>query len=360
MHALDQQAYMTALSWADSAEQAVPGLAETAFVRGRIYFALGRRDEARAAYQQVLSQDKTYEGAWLNLGNVAFQQKQYAEALQAYKRERSLHPAPTSWHAMGGAYEALAHPDSARWAYEQALATDSSYAPAYTSLAHWHESEGAFEEALRYALRARALQPDHLDAQYTTGALLFRTGHHEEAVDHLQPIVEAQPWNYSALFTLGQALQRMGQHEAASRYLEQAETVRAEQSQVERLQRAAQERHGDLALQIETANALRRTGRLPEALAAYHLAQSLRPGNLSLQNNIATIYLQQNDTTEALTRYHRILRQDSTFAETWLNLGLHYARTGRQDAARGAWDKALKYEPGNPAVKAFFVRLGKQ
>lgn len=356
MAALDQQAYMTALAWADSAEQTLPGLPETAFVRGRIYAELGRLDEAHTAYEQVLAQDNTFEGVWLNLGNLAFHQKQYAEALRAYEQANSQQPTPASWHAIGGAYEALGRADSARWSYEQALATDTSYAPAYASLTDWYEREGDFEEALSYARRALALDPDNLDYQYRMGALLFRNSQNVEAVDRLRPIVQAQPWNYSALFTLGQAMQRMGEAEAAD-YLARAEAVRAEQAPVERLQRTARERPDDVALQIETANALRRTGRLSEALSAYHLAQALRPDNLSLQNNIATLYLQQGDTTEALTRYHRILRRDSTFAETWLNLGLHYARTGRLEEARTAWSKAQQYEPENPAVKAFFARM---
>ncbi len=351
--ALHRRAFLTGLALTDSAAQYEPDHPDVHFIRGRLFFELGRMDEAGEAYRAVLALQPDYEGAWHNLGNVAFRQKQYQKALGHYRKEASLHDAPNPWHGMGGTFWTLGQADSARWAYERAVSADPGYAPAYASLADWYESEGAFDEALRYARHALERDPENLDNQYKVGALLFRAGQYEEAVAQLHPVIEARPWNYSALFNLGQALQRLGRREEAERYLAQANQVRTEQAEVERLHRTARDQPANFQHQIAYANALRRTGRLPEALNTYHVALSIRPENLALQNNVATLYLQQGDSTEALTRYRYILRRDSTFAETWLNLGLHYARTGRMEAAREAWKKAFTYGPDHPAVQAF-------
>ena len=357
--ALARQAYMTGLALTDSAAQRAPNLPEMHFIRGRILFELDRMAEARTAYQAALDAQADFEGAWHNLGNVAFRQKRYNEALAHYRREKDRHPAPNPWHAMGGTYEKLGLVDSARFAYEQAIAADGRYAPAHASLADWYERNGQFAPALDYAQQALALQPGNLDFSYKTGALLFRTEQYEEAVGTLQPVIAARPWDYSALFNLGQALQRLGQEAEARQYLEQANRVRAEQQEVERFERTARDQPDNFQLQVAYAQALRRTGRLAEGLHAYHVALSLRPQNLALQNNLATLYLQQGDTTEALTRYRHSLGQDSTFVETWLNLGIHYARSGRRAAAEAALQKAFTYGPDHPAVIAFRERTGR-
>ena len=360
MQALEAERYTTALAWTDSAELAVPGLAATRSVRGRILLQLGRMAEAEQQFEQVLARDSTYEGAWLDLGIVAFQQEHYGQALEAYQREHARYPTVVTQHAIGGTYEALGQPDSAYIAYTRALAFDSTYAPAWISLSNWYETEGVFQEALVHAERALAIRPAQVDYQYRVGTLLFRVGRYEEAVTYLRAVAAEQPWNYGALFTLGQAIQRLGQAAEAEALLAHAETVRAAQSEVERLQRVARDRPNNAALLIESGNALRSAGRLDEALSAYLVAASLRPENLSLQTNIATLYLQQQDTTEALERYAHVLQQDSTFAEAWLNLGLHYVRTGRPEQAQEAWSKAQRYGEDSPAVRTFFERMRKR
>ncbi len=354
MQAMQQGAFITALALADSAAQVAPGLPETAFIQGRTYFELGRMAEAREAYRAVLERDANFEGAWHNLGNVAFRQKQFREALRYYEKEAALHAAaPNPWHGMGGAYESLGRADSARWAYEKAAEVDPDYMPAYLSLATWHQDEGDFEKALEYARRAHELAPADLDARYLVGGLAFQAGRHEEAIEMLTPVAEAQPWNYSALFTLGQAHQRLGHDAEARRTLAQANQVRAQQAEVERIQREAGDQPENFDRQIAYADALRRTGRLAEAFRPFHVAASLRPDNLALRNNLATLYLQRGDTTEALARYRQILQRDSTFAEAWLNLALHYGRTGRREAFDQALRRAVAHGQDNPTVQAF-------
>lgn len=354
--ALDRKMYTVGLALADSAVAAAPAAPEPYVIRGLLAFELGRMEQARHDYERALRLAPDRAGIRHNLGNVAFRQRRFREALRYYREELERHPAPRPWHALGGAYETLGRADSARWAYEQALRLDSAYAPAHAALADWHQREGEFDAALRHARAALRRLPDDVDARARVGLLLVQSGRYEEAVPLLRSVVERQPWRYGAWFNLGQALQRLGREDARET-LARAEQVRAEQAVVERLEREARTSPESFTKQVELADALRRSGRLEEAMATYHRALSLRPDHLGLQNNLATLYLQLGDTTEALARYRDILRQDSTFAETWLNLGLHYARTGRRTEAEAAWQKAVTYGADNPTIQAMRNRL---
>lgn len=356
-HALTQQAFAQGLAYADSAIAEAPFAPEGHFVRGRLFFEVGRLEEAQAAYRKVQQVQSDYPGLAHNLGNIAFQQRRYRDALTLYTQEVERSSDPNPRHGLGATHEILGDADAARDAYEQVLATDPAYTPAHASLAAWHEREGNFTEALSHAQQAFALDSTNTAYRYTVGALLHRTGASASAVGHLQAVLEAEPWNYQAAFTLGQALQQLGETQEANAMLERASQLRTQQSEVERLGQSAQNNASNLQAQVAYANALRRSGRLADARSAYHRALSLRPENLALQTNLATVYAQLGQHDEAEARFQQILRADSTQAEAWLNLGLLYASTQERAAADAAFARAFRHGADNRAVQAFRQRM---
>lgn len=348
--ALQARAYHEALSLADSALALDKHQPDAQFIRGRVFFELGQMAESQNAYEILLARTPNYPGAHHNLGNAFFAQKQYLSALAHFRREAAVRPGPNSWHAMGATFEQMALSDSARTAYLQAVAVDENYAPGYASLAELYEQEGRFEDALKHAERAVGLQPGRAHNHYLVGLMLFRLQRFQEAVPHLNQAAASSPWDYSARYTLGQALQRMGRASDAQEVLVGANDVRAAEQQIARLGVNAREQPTNFQHQLNYANALRGASRLDEALNVYLVALALRPHNLELQNNIATAFMQRGDTTEALTRYRRVLAQDSSFVVTWVNLGWHYANTNRMQQAVQAWANAARHGPDHPAI----------
>ena len=69
-----------------------PDLAEGWFGRGGVFFALGRHDEALAAYDRALALKPDLEGAWVGRGNVLTEFKRYDEAFAAYDKAFVLDP----------------------------------------------------------------------------------------------------------------------------------------------------------------------------------------------------------------------------------------------------------------------------
>jgi Tfp pilus assembly protein PilF len=111
------------------------GSAEVQRMRGRVQNALGRRDAAEVSYRLALSLDPTDSWSMNNLGLLLIDEGRYAEALMPLARAVELRPgAPSFANNLGVALERTGHPGSAADAYQSALAADSSYTKAQTSL----------------------------------------------------------------------------------------------------------------------------------------------------------------------------------------------------------------------------------
>lgn len=58
-----------------------------------------------------------------------------------------------------------------------------------------------------------------------------------------------------------------------------------------------------------------------------------------------------------MERYRSLLSSDENRPDIWLNLGVVYAASGRIDAAREAWETALRYAPKHVGARALLFQL---
>ncbi|MDZ7363531.1 MAG: tetratricopeptide repeat protein [candidate division KSB1 bacterium] len=355
--ALRQNEFDFALMLADSAKKLTPQSSNVYFLYARIYSELGQWQKAEAAYRQVLKLEPSYRGVWNNLGNNAYRQQEYRRAIGYYQKELAINPAAIPWRGMGRAYVELGKVDSAAYAFQNAIARDSLYAPAHFSLALLLEDEGEIDKALWHARKASQIEKDNLEYRYLVGELLVRSRKYEEALALLREVVDKMPWYRGAQYNYGQALANLGRQEEAKKYLDEAERVRAEDAKIEHLQNTIRSLPNDPMAHATLAFALRRVGRYNDAMHAYKVAAYLAPSNMDIQNNIANLYLIKGDTTAAINQYQMILRHDPSLVDIWMNLGVVYAISKNFAAARHAWQKALQLAPDHPAAKAYLARL---
>jgi Tfp pilus assembly protein PilF len=112
------------------------GSAEVHRMQARAQYALGQRDSAEASYRVALSIDPTDSWSMNNLGLLLIDEGRYEEALVPLARAVELRAdAPVFANNFGLALERTGHAGSAAAAYRAALAADSTYAKAQTSLA---------------------------------------------------------------------------------------------------------------------------------------------------------------------------------------------------------------------------------
>ncbi len=355
--ALESQQYALALALADSAARRVPGAVEPDFLKGLIYSKTMQWGKAEEAYRRVVERVPDFPGVWNNLGNNAVWQGAYQQALSYFYQEVSHRPAPVPWASIGRVYRELGIVDSAAYAFQQAIALDSSYVPAYLSYSQLMEEEGEYDRALAIAEQAAALAPGAAEVEYLLGSLLMRLERDEEAIPHLEVAVRALPWHTESHYKLGQVLQSLGRMEEGQAMLEEAERLSSLQADVTAYQKSLASDPENPYAHAALATAYRMAGRYDEAIQTYKVALTLDPGNLEFQNNLASLYFLRQDTVAAIQTYHRILEQDPSMVEVWVNLGVLYALSGAHDDARHAWQNALVYRPDDATIRAYLAKL---
>ncbi len=354
---LDEGSLQSALARTDSALAIDSTVADVHFLRGRLFTQLSQYEDAETAYEKALAINPEKQGAWFNIGNNYFRRRQFRQALNHYVKEAERYPTPSLYVHMAQSYSNLGKVDSAIYAYERALATDSSHAPAHAWLGQLHKDQGQLENALDHTRQALALDTANLQYRFFAGQLLLSTGQPEAAVDHLQRVAREQPYHYAAHYNLGRAYARIGQQERAQQYLAQADTLQKAQARIARLQTLARQNPKQPKRWLALAQELQDVGRLRHAQKAYNVALSLMPGSVGIRNNLANLSLALGDTTDAINRYRTILRQDSAQVDVWLNLGVVYAQTGRPQQAIRAWREALRIDPDHPRANDYLSRI---
>jgi tetratricopeptide (TPR) repeat protein len=360
--ALYRGAMGVALALVDSAEhQGGPKtdafLADVAFLRGRIQGELHHAEAATRAYERVLELDPTYRGAWLNMGNLAFRRGQFNEALRYYRNEYDRYGDPKVLVYMGQGYAELGKVDSARYEYERAIQQDDSLAEAYIRLAVLHGNSGQVEQALSNAQRALALRPDDPDYRYIVGNTLLQSGNLAEAEAQLRRTIEQQPGHAKAHYSLGTVLARTGKQDEAKRYLARVDSLQQVEESINTFERRTMLYPDDPAAWVTYGYALSRAGRSSEAVRAFQVALFKGPATPDVHLLLANAYLKHRQPEEALAHYEAALQLDASFVGAWVNKGICLARMGKPEAARQAWETALRLDPDQPQVRAYLAGL---
>lgn len=355
--ALKKHYFFQALAYADSADKYSLEKANVYFFKGRIYSELGRFEEAEKSYYKVLNDFPGYKGAWNNLGNNAFRQQRFKEAIDFYSKEKVYNNEPIPLRAMGRAFVELGEIDSAKIYFQRAIRADPSYAAAYFNLAQLEEDEGNFNDALKHANKAFDLDNSNLEYQYVFASLLGQIGQSKKAIDNLKVIIEKWPWHHASHYSLGRALMRNGQTDIGKNYLDKAESLRAKQAKIDHLENTVRAVPDDPLSYAVLAFNYRVVGRYNDAMHSYKVALYLDPQNFDIWNNVANLYLLQGDTTACLETYNNIITRNPLLTNIWLNMGVVYALSNQTTKASNAWKQILTYEPDNLAAKSYLEKL---
>ena len=349
--------YNAALAITDSALVNSPHAADIHFLRGRVFTKLARLNEAGVAYRTVLSLNPNYQGAWFNMGTNSIRQDDLPAAIAHYKSEMLLYPSARTMVQIGRAYADLGKIDSATFAYEDAIKTDSNNAAAYMRLGHLYKDRGDITKAIDYATIGLGLAHENLDYKYIIGSLLLLNEEPKASLPCFQAVTSKRPWHYWAHHNLGQALYRIGDETQGKHYMDLAKELQKGIQEVENWRNLANMNPDQLMLWVNLGNSLKNMGRIQEAKDAFLVALSISPMSFALQNNIANLCLMDGDTVQAINRYKTILSFDSTLVDIWLNLGVVHASSGRINDARQAWMKGLEYDSYNTTLKNYLETL---
>jgi tetratricopeptide (TPR) repeat protein len=291
------------------------------------------------------------------MGTTSIRRDDLPAAIAHYKNEMLLYPSARTMVQIGRAYAELGKIDSASFAYEDAIKTDSKNAAAYMRLGHLYKDRGDITKAIEYATIGLDLDPENLDYKYIIGSLLLLNEEPKASLPFFQAVTSKRPWHYWAHHNLGQALYRIGNEAQGQYYMDMAKELQKGIQEVENWRNLANMNPDQLMLWVNLGNSLKNMGRIQEAKDAFLVALSISPMSFALQNNIANLCLIDGDTVQAINRYKTILSLDSTLVDIWLNLGVVHASSGRKNDARQAWMRGLEYDSDNTTLKKYLETL---
>jgi tetratricopeptide (TPR) repeat protein len=107
--------------------------------------------ETLAAYRKAVELDPVSAGAWLNLGTVHYNQRQWEQAEACYRKALEVRADyGLAYYNLGNLYDETGRPQEAIEHYKKALEIDPSYADAHYNLALLYQSAAEPLSALRH------------------------------------------------------------------------------------------------------------------------------------------------------------------------------------------------------------------
>jgi tetratricopeptide (TPR) repeat protein len=97
------------------------------------------------------------------------------------------------------------------------------------------------------------------------------------------------------------------------------------------------------------------SGKNDEAIQAYNQVVELGPENVTVWNNIGSLYHKTGRSDEAIKAFGNAIKKDPNDPVSWHGLGNVYASTGRLDEAVGCYRKAIQF---NASYIPPWVKLG--
>jgi len=357
----------------ERARGAAPEYAETWFRLGQAYEALGRWDEARAAYRTARDRDAmptrvtaAINDAIRSLGSEPgvtlvdverLFEGEAAHGLVGFDLvEDYVHPNPRGhrlvaralWEAILSRGLAGVRGTADPAAFEAALeplgdataGTEGSPQLLY-NLGIVLERQGRIEDAMRQFRACLERDPGYVAAAYNLGRLLHKSGRFEEAAAAHRQALAADPRHVLSLVGLGEALRATGKLEEARRaYLS--------------------------ATEIDAASAyawnglgatLAQGGRPAEAEAAFRRALALEPQRPDIRTNLGWVLLDQHKAGEAETVFRQALQARPDHLATRDGLARALAELNRVKEARALFEETLRLAPDDRDAAEGLARL---
>lgn len=194
-----------------------------------------------------------------------------------------------------------------------------------------------YERAIEKLKQAQQLDPNLWEAFFDEGWLALKLHDPRAAIAPLEKAQSINPGNSSITETLGDAYSQAGRHSDAAglfrKWLERPNAGKYTRTE---------------AIRVSLGAALRRAGKLDEAIQALQRALAVTPRSQAAMNELGLVYQAQGKLELAELVLRRALEVDDkskAAALTWNNLGLNALERRRDQEAFADFDQAAKLDP---------------
>ncbi len=193
-------------------------------LKGGLYLARNLAEPAESSFRAAIAASPNFLPPYYGLARLYLMNKDVDKAVEQYQALLEKNPNQTGPHmVLGTLYSNLKRFDLAEKHYRTALSINPDFTPAANNLAYLLSEHGNdLEEALRFAVSAKAKKPDDPFIKDTLGWIYYKMGLFPDAIRELSESVEKLPDNAMVNYHLGMAYYKSGANQTAKMRLERA------------------------------------------------------------------------------------------------------------------------------------------
>jgi tetratricopeptide (TPR) repeat protein len=257
-----------------------------------------------------------------SVGNEKFDQRQDADALNAYEKIPPAQRDATTYNRLGISYHLTHQLKAAENAYRAALRSQQENADVLNNLAALYYSQNKFSDAEKQVRRAIEKNPENGTIRLNLRSARYARENTKAARDAAGGLRNSNP----SLIEKREGDLLVMQFLMSSKDLEEA---------------SLHEKRGDSFFARKIYE---------DAIIEYHKSIAIDRYNASILNRLGLVYHQSQKLNEAEKYYKEALKQNPFFIEVLNNVGtVEYARQ-RYDNALEQYQKALRIRPESPTI----------
>lgn len=215
--------YQEAVSHCRTALDAMQDFHDARYLLAHCLRRLGNVDEAVQELKLVVSKAPDHAAANAELGELLYDERQFADAFPVLRRVAALHPDDAqAWFRLGYCCEQLGMLQEAADAYAAAARKAPGSSEVRVNWARVLGSLGQAGEALEHFAEAIRMDPANANAYFSAADLLYRLGAYSEAIETLEAGLERNPQNAGGFLVLGNCYFHRGEYDAAIEAYRQA------------------------------------------------------------------------------------------------------------------------------------------
>jgi tetratricopeptide (TPR) repeat protein len=270
----------------------------------------GQTEGAIESYETAIKIDSNLAIAQLRLGQALQKQKQFSEALVAYKKASIVDPN---------------------------LNIEPNFAVEYNQLGLALQKERKFLEAISAYQKAIQISPQYIDAYINLGKVFSEQERFSEAIATYQQAIQIAPHEARIYNRLGEALAK------------QKEWKRA----IAAYRKAIQLNPQDASFRQNLGKALAQRGKFKQAIAIYRDAIALDASNSDLYNALGEVLYKRRQYQKAIASYNQARQLNPKNAQIYKNLCYAYHSQRKFAEAIAQCEQASKLDPNLGEVKYY-------
>jgi len=141
-------------------------------------------DKAKSFYLRAIELNPDYSDAYSNLGNVYYDQENYAGAIKYYNKAIEINPDfSKAYYNLGIVYRNQGNYSDAIKCYKKAIELNPSYSAAYSNLGNVYDDQENYAAAIKYYNKAIEINPDCSEAYFNLGIVYHKQGNYSGTIE---------------------------------------------------------------------------------------------------------------------------------------------------------------------------------